>query len=357
MATDVRTGYRNILLTRMKFIGDVVLTTPAIRSVRAAFPDAFIAYMGDRHAVSLLEHHPSLNEIIPYDFSRPSAVEQTRVALLLRRHRFDLAIDFFGNPRSALLTFLSGAPTRVGQDRKGRGRLYTIRVRDDGKPKSAVDFHGQLLAAAGIPMIPEMPRIHVTDEEKREADARIRELLSLEGPDARPIIGIHPGATWPSKQWPPERFAALADRISSRLNAHIVLTAGPHDAETITAVLQHAHSHPRPLGVTSLRRLAALLSRWSVFVSNDAGPMHVAASVGTPTVGLFGPGEENIWFPYRREAGHASLRKNVPCHPCHLDFCNREGEEFMECMKLLGIEEVFTEVQRSLRFRPGENSR
>ncbi len=120
--------YDRILLTRMKFIGDVVLTTPVIRSVRNAYPGAFIAYMGEREAVSLLEGNPCLDDIIPFDLSRPSVLEQTRIALLLRRRRFDLAIDLFGNPRSALVTRLSGARVRVGPDRKGRGRLYSIRV-------------------------------------------------------------------------------------------------------------------------------------------------------------------------------------------------------------------------------------
>lgn len=112
---------RRILVTRMKFIGDVVLTTPVIRSLRHAFPDAYIAYMGDAGAVSLLEQNPHLNEIIPFDFSAPTLLEQPRVAWLLRRRKFDMVIDLFGNPRSALLTRLSGAPVRVGLDRPGRG--------------------------------------------------------------------------------------------------------------------------------------------------------------------------------------------------------------------------------------------
>mgnify|MGYP003377914975 CR=1 FL=1 len=112
---------RRILVTRMKFIGDVVLTTPVIRSLRHAIPDAYIAYMGDAGAVSILEQNPSLNEIIPFDFSAPTLLEQPRVAWLLRRRKFDMVIDLFGNPRSALLTRLSGAPVRVGLDRPGRG--------------------------------------------------------------------------------------------------------------------------------------------------------------------------------------------------------------------------------------------
>src|SRR2546427_10442759 len=107
------------------------------------------------------------------------------------------------------------------------------------------------------------------------------------------------------------------------------------------------------LKVLPLRQLAAILSLLRVYVANDSGPMHIAAAVGTKTVGIFGPGEENIWFPYTPpyydlSAGHVALRKDVPCHPCHLDFCNREGDGYMECMKLLSVTEVFEEIRKRL---------
>jgi ADP-heptose:LPS heptosyltransferase len=100
-----------------------------------------------------------------------------------------------------------------------------------------------------------------------------------------------------------------------------------------------------------LRELAAVISLCRAFVSNDAGPMHIAAAVGTPTIGIFGPGEEDIWFPYPAASGHRALRKDVPCHPCHLDFCNRPGEGFMECMKLLTPAEVLAAVESALQLR------
>jgi lipopolysaccharide heptosyltransferase II len=340
--------YKRILITRMKFIGDIVLTTPAIRAVREACPDAYIAYMGDARAVSLLEHTPYLNEIIPFDFSRPTWREQPRVAALLWRRKFDLAIDLFGNPRSALLTFLSGARTRVGLDRPGRGRLYTVRVRDDGTPKNAIEFHMQFLRAVGIAARPLPTAIYITSDERAEA----RRLLQQAAPGDGPVVGLHPGATWPAKMWLAENFAGLASMLHKRLSARVVLTAGPGDGEVIRQV-QYAAGSPLPLFAdVPLRTLAALLSECTAYVANDSGPMHVAAAVGTPTIGIFGPGEENVWFPYSREAGHSAFRHNVPCHPCHLDFCNRQGEGFMECMKGLSVESVFDGVERAVKMHP-----
>lgn len=334
--------YHRILITRMKFVGDIVLTTPVIRSIRLAYPDAYIVYMGDKNAVGLLEHNPHLNDIIRFDFSRPSLVEQPRVAWVLRRRKFDLAIDLFGNPRSALLTYLSGAGTRVGLTRRGRGKLYTHQVTDDGNPKTAVEFHNQMIRAVGIEPVDSQPSIYLTGDETREARIYLRWIDHDNSPLdlSRPIVGIHPGASWPAKQWLPDRFAALADLLSAKHGAQILLTCGPKDDSAVLAVSTKMVANVKILRNLPLRQLAAIIAQCRVFISNDAGPMHIAAAVGTPTIGLFGPGEENIWFPYSRSQGHTALRKDVPCHPCHLDFCNRSGDEYMECMKLLTVDEV-----------------
>jgi predicted lipopolysaccharide heptosyltransferase III len=343
---DTEAGLERILVSRMKFIGDVVLTTPLIRSLRDAFPGATIAYLGEKEAVSLLEHNPFLDEIIPFDFQRPVLLEQMRVVRRLRSRKFTLAIDLFGNPRTALLTYLSGARVRVGPDRKGRGALYTVRIRDDGKAKSAIEFHNQSLRALGVTPTAARTEIFLTPAEREAGHSRVEELAG----GRRRVVGIHPGATWPAKRWLAERFAGLADALV-RGGAAVVLTGGARDAGTIEEVRAASErAHPAVLNFP-LRMLAAVIASCDVFVSNDAGPLHIAAAVGTPAVGLFGPGEENIWFPYRAEDGHRALRKDVPCHPCHLDFCNRTGDGYMECMKLLGLPEVLVAVENVLQHR------
>jgi heptosyltransferase-3 len=344
---DTEQAFHRILVSRMRFIGDVLLTTPVIRSLRAAFPDAYLAYLGEREAVSLLQNNPCLNEIIPYDVHRPSILEQARVARLLRRRVFDLAIDLFGNPRSALLMYLSGARVRVGPERKGRGALYTIRVHDDGLPKNAMEFHFQSLRAAGIPVIPSNTELYLTPEERETGRRLVEEYRRTATGEGRPLVGIHPGATWPAKRWLPERFAGLAERLV-REGTAVVCTAGPREEETIAAVRTAAAVILPVLSALPLRQLAAAIAAFDAYVTNDAGPMHIAAAVGTPTIGLFGPGEDSIWFPYSAGEGHRALRKDVPCHPCHLDFCNRTGNGFMECMKLLTVDEVVREVKQAL---------
>ncbi len=338
-----------ICISRIKFIGDVLLTTPLLRAVREKFPHAYIAYLGDAQAVSLLENNPSLNEIIPFDFSKPAIVEQPRVMLALRRRKFDVFVDLFCNPRTALLARLSGAQIRIGKQVKGRGMLYTHRIMDDGKPKTAIDYHYQYVKLLGVDRTHLKTEVVLTDDEKREA----RNYLTWQDFDlTRPIVGLHPGATWPAKMWPWEKFAELADLLRAKLKAQVIITQGPKDAEVVGKISHRAVGSLTILPMMKLRQLAAIVSQFNVYVANDNGTMHIGPAVGTKTIGIFGPGEENIWFPYIAphypDSMHAALRKDVACHPCHLDFCNREGDGYMECMKLLSAEEAFEEVRKRL---------
>jgi len=157
--------------------------------------------------------------------------------------------------------------------------------------------------------------------------------------------------------WQTERFAELAKLLAGKLGAEVILTQGPKDAGVVEEVAIKAGGTVKVLGVLPVRQLAAILSHCSVYVANDSGPMHIAVAVNIPTIGIFGPGEENVWFPYNppfyeNSAGHVALRKDVFCHPCHLNVCNRKGDGFMECMKLLPAAEVFEEVKKRLDMKP-----
>ena len=205
--------FKNILLTRMKYIGDVVLTTPIIRTLREEYPEAHISYLGDAKAVSLLQHNPFLNEIIPFDFSKDSFAYQLKMYALMFSKKFDLAIDLYSNPRSALLTFATRAKMRIGGDSKSRGKFYTHRISDDGSLKSAIDYHYQSLKPIGIQPKYFTTEIFLTEKEKNEA----RNVLSTIGIDAnRKIVALHPGGTWPAKLWQKEKYSELARSLSNK---------------------------------------------------------------------------------------------------------------------------------------------
>ncbi len=337
--------YNRILLTRMKYIGDVVLTTPVIRTLREAYPYAHISYLGDAKAVSLLEHNPYIDEIIPFDFSQDSAFYQMKMYYKMFTGNYDLTIDLYSNPRSALMTFATRAKVRIGGDTRGRRHLYTIKIGDDGALKSAIDYHYQSLKPLGIEPKYYATEIFITEKEKADASARLR---SLGVDTAKKIIAVHPGATWPNKIWLKEQFAGLIERVIEKTNCEIILSPGPNDSSLMEYLSRNDRSRVHTLPLLPVRTLASVLSQCTVFISNDCGPMHIGAAVRTKTIGIFGPEPVEIWFPYEKKDGHLPMFKKLPCSPCRATSCFRIGEEYLECMTLITVDEVFTAVKERL---------
>lgn len=212
--------YSRILLTRMKYIGDVVLTTPVIKTLREAFPNSYIAYLGEAKAVSLLEHNPFIDEIIPFDFSKDSALYQLKMYTKMYAGNYDLTIDLFSNPRSALMTFATRAKVRIGGNARGRGNLYTIKINDDGALKSAIDYHYQSLKPLGIQPKYYKTEIFITDAEKKGA---LELLRSLGVETTKNLVAIHPGATWPNKIWLKEHFSGLISKLVEQTDVEVLL--------------------------------------------------------------------------------------------------------------------------------------
>ncbi|MFA6437779.1 MAG: glycosyltransferase family 9 protein [Bacteriovoracaceae bacterium] len=336
---------KRILLTRMKYIGDVVLTTPIVRTLRESYPDAHIAYLGDAKAVSLLQNNPYLNEIIPFDFSRDSFFYQLSMYWKMFTGNYDLTIDLYSNPRSALMTFATQASIRIGGDTRGRGNLYTIKVGDDGKLKSAIIHHYQSLRPLGIEPKHFRTEIFLTKAEQSAADNILR---SIGVDTSKKIVAVHPGASWPNKIWLKEHFRSFIGRLLAEAECDIVLSPGPSDGELMNYLQQNYGTRVHVLPMLPVRQLAAVLSLCKVFVSNDCGPMHIGVAVGVKTIGIFGPEPIEIWFPYDRNDGHLPMFKKIACSPCRTTTCFRLGEEYLECMQLITVDEVFHAVKERL---------
>ena len=338
---------QSILVTRLRFMGDVILTTPVIRALKQKFPTAHIAFLAETPYIELLANNPHLNELIVLDrkgYNKQGVIsrlsEYTKFSISFYTKRFDLAIDLLGNPRSAWLSWLSGARFRVGGYFRGRRYLYTVRVQDDGKIKTAVEFHLQYLAAIGVPSDGFETEIFTTKQEDDWARVHLQQM----GVDKKKrVIGIHVGATWPAKQWLPGRFAKLCDRLVSEYAAQIVFTVGPGEENLVQQVRSDISKKTYSAGILSLRQLAALLKQFDLFVSNDCGPMHLAPAVGTKTIGIFGPGEPEIWFPYDKAQGHRVVHKEIDCSRCHRDVCEK-----MDCMRVIQVEDVMQAVEDSI---------
>ena len=329
-----------ILVIRLDRLGDVVLSTPVFDELRRQFPHAFIAVLVRPPCREAVEGHPAVNEVIVYEKegAHRGAWATVRFARGLRRYEFDTALVLHPSNRSHWIPWLARIPVRVGYDRKC-GRLLTHRLphrKQEGARHEAA-YTLELLRPFGIspgeprPTVPVSPR----------AVQRIAVLLERAGvTPSEPLVAIHPSASCVSKRWMPERFAAVADRLASEHGARICLIAGPDDAAHAEAVARAMRQSVVNLGgKLTVAELAALLRRCALLVSNDSGPVHVAAAVGTPVVDIFGRNQRGLspqrWGPLGE--GHMVLHKEVGCvtclaHNCDIDFL---------CLTSLSADEVF----------------
>jgi ADP-heptose:LPS heptosyltransferase len=240
----------------------------------------------------------------------------------LRAAKFDLVLDLFCNPRTALWTASTGARWRVGYPHKRfRSAAYNVSVRP--LEKSAVRFHLASLAAIGWDATYAPPRIYLSDGERAAA---WNHLAEHGVPAGATIVGLHPGARFPTRRWAPEDFAALGRlHLAARPRDWLIVFGGPGaDEQELARTIVARVASPRAIAIAgvAVRRFAALVQLCRAFVAGDSGPVHVSAAVGTPTIGIFGRNEPERFFPYLESEGHRALYARVWCSPCHRDVCD-----------------------------------
>jgi len=286
-----------ILLIQLRRIGDVLMTTPAVAALREAYPSAHIAYLTEPPSDQLFRHNRAVDEVIALP-RRTSPLALLRLMARLRRGRFDLAIDFHGHPRTALLARASGASRRIGLSLRGRTWAYTDSLwpRTEGQTYTAL-HKAALLAPLGLPVenLSLLPRLPLGGPERDHA-AAVLEGLGVGGDDL--LVALSPVSRQPYKVWPAEDFAYVADMLIERYGAKVLLVWGPgeeHFANAVRLAMTQTALPDYPM--PDLLQLAALLERCALVVSNDNGPRHFAVAVGTPTVTIFGRPRPENWTP------------------------------------------------------------
>jgi lipopolysaccharide heptosyltransferase II len=325
-----------ILLVRLRLIGDVVFTTPAIGALRRRFPAARLTYLVEPAAQPVVRHHPALDDIVVVE--RPRGLARLRydaaLARRLRRERFDLAIDFHGGPRSGFLTWASGAPERIGYALPGRRWCYTTRLpwtRSLVPPTHSVLNQWALLEPLGIEP-PDRARDAVTMPLDPEAVAHVDRRLAAAGVDrSAAVIVLHVSAGNPFRRWPAAAFAAAAAALAAADGSRrIVITSGPSETAAAESVAAEARriagdraSQILRTGEFDLAELRALVERAALYIGGDSGPLHIAATSRTPIVALFGPTLPERSMPWRDGAVGAIAVDGgaLPCRPCHQRIC------------------------------------
>ena len=333
---------RRILLVRFGSLGDVVLTTPVIRAVRTAFPDAFVAMLVGKRSLDVVSANPHLDEVIPFERQSRSPREMWRVIRILRERHFDVSIDMQRKLRSSLLTYLGGIKLRVGYHFP-KGILCSIRMPQSAN-KHAVDSNLELLhlLMKSLGMPPGAPDRRLEFFFSQEDRNRAEHILDKhEVTPSLPILGMFPGAGWRHRCWAADRFGAVGDLAANEYRAQVIIFHGPGEGDIADAVAKSMTAQSVMIGEKlTLRELGALIQKCSVFLSNDTGPMHIAVAVGTPTVALFGPGNHVRFGPVGEK--HTLIRHDFPCSPCK-QFTDKCKDNV--CMKAISVDEVWQAVR------------
>jgi ADP-heptose:LPS heptosyltransferase len=338
MSSSIDTSaVHRILVIKLRAVGDVLLSTIVTKNLRLAFPEAQIDFLTETPSVDVVKRNRFLNNTLVYDRHAMSGLDLIR---LVRRGRYDLVFDLFGNPRTAVVTLLSGARYRVGYRFRGRAYAYTTIVEPRGSEVHNTQFNLDALAAAGIAIQDRNLYFDFSGDD----ELYVQEYLSSTAPPGRILVGINTGGGWYTKRWGHDRFAALADKVIENYNAAVIFPWGPGqmpDVESVKGAMKHRALVPP---ATTLPQLAALLKRCSIVVSNDSGPMHIAAAVGTPVLGIYGPTNPLLQGPYG--GNHEVVRREgLTCLGCNLTACPIGHP----CMLDLSVEEVLAAVDRLLK--------
>ena len=332
---------KNVLVIKLRYIGDVLLATPMVRAIKAARPDVRVTMMVNRGTEDVLSGNPDLDEVVALD--KGSLAAQSRLIAGLRGRQFDTVIDLTDGDRSAFLTRISGAPVRIGfnDEHRWRGRYYTEVVQPVPGVRHRIDRDLEALKPLSIQAGSKDPQLWLTLEEKNSAD-RLLDQLGVQR--SQSMVILQPGARYWFKAWPPERFAELADHLTSQYGCQVLIGGSDQDIDLAQQIRQMAKSRPIIMaGRTTIKEFAAIAKKSALFVGNDSGAMHIAAAVGTPMVALFGPANPCEWGP--RGGPVEVLSKGLGCRSCIHPTCTR-GEE--NCMRLISVHEVCAAAQRLL---------
>ncbi|MCE5228008.1 lipopolysaccharide heptosyltransferase II [bacterium] len=336
---------RRIFIKGLNWVGDAIISTPAIAHIRRAHPAAVITLMVRPWVAPVFEHNPDINDLWVIDDSE-STGEFFKAVKMVRGGRFDVGFAFPNSIRSALLMWLGGVKWRIGYDIGGRGALLNGGIDIDPKVLRLhqVFYYLNLTEDLCGPVGANTQLVLNPGEIEQE---EVKLLLRRRGLDrGRPLIGIAPGSiNSVAKRWPAERYAELADKLVSEQNTEVLLIGGTPEKAVIDRVASQCKAKVHNLvGELSLSQSIALIQRLSALVANDSGAMHIGAALGIPTLAIFGPTEWDVTYPFSKRA--KILRKEgIDCAPCMLRECPIDHR----CMTQISADDVMTALKNLFR--------
>lgn len=341
---------RSICILRLSSIGDVVHTLPVVSVLKEKYPSARITWIAEKGMSPLLKHHPEIDQLLLVDtkkwrkhpFALSTFKELFGFLRYIRHQEFDVALDFQGLFKSAVLARFSGAPRRIGMSRNDRKEKWSAFLLNEFSVHTLDKNH---IIEKNLAMLEQLSPIegnqplqfHIHPEEGASSYVE-QELRKL---DLRDFVLVHPGGGWATKLWETDKFAQLVDMIYSDLNLPALILWGPEERPLAEDIARKCISPAAVSFGTNLSELIALIRRARLLISGDSGPLHLASAAGIPVVGLYGPTDplrNGPWNPH-----DSACTIHYKCSPCYLRVCPIG----VQCMKRLEAGPVLDAVKRT----------
>ena len=330
-------------------IGDLLLVTPVLRTLRTNYPHAYIALLTDKLLADLVRYNKHINECLLID---KKGRDDNLLALIkfigkLRRKKFDLVINLHRNERASAIAAFSGAKKIVGYSKPGFSLFFTKVMPNQKAVKHQIHSHFDVLReAVGVTKIDDgglemwLPR---------EAKSRIKKLWR-ENFAAHKVVALNIGASWLTKRWESSYFAKVADWLTEK-GYGVAFLGGPTDREIVAKCHAQMAMKDSPLvkvftGQLTLAEVGAFLEKCVLFITTDSGPMHIGVAMKVPIVTMFGSSPVPGFYPY--DAKDVLLKTPEPCHPCGIHVCPKKGDAYMACMKKILPETVIKYAEELL---------
>jgi len=331
-----------ILLVRLKRIGDILMTTPAVRAIRERYPHAHMTYVVEEPYRALVEGNPDLDEVVVFP-RKLSAGEFLGLMRPLQHQKFDLLIDFHGGPRAFWITLSSRARRKVGHRLRFKHHFYHLTLPRTGA-RHSVEDHFDLARAAGVES-EDIPRLIMPPPLEHE-EAGIEAVCRQEELEGRRAIVLHIGAGNQFRDWGADNLIRLISLLAGIPDAAVVLIGAQEDIPRGDALTAAQSERVISLvGRLNLREVRELIRRADLFVGPDSGPMHIAATTNTPILALFGPTLPAHFSPWKAEA--TLMQKAYDCRPCRQRDCVHED---FRCLLTITPEEVAEAAMRMLPY-------
>jgi len=329
---------KKILCIKPRGIGDIILSTIVLENLKDAFPHSEIHYLTENFAKRAVENNPFVSKILTFD-KKDFVVSIIRI---VRKERYDLVFDFWSNPKTAQVTFLSGAKYRVGFEKRGRRYAYNFIGKNGTMGKHAAEDNLVLLNALDIPIVSKKIFYQTTEDEKVFA----KEFLeSINHQYELSLIGLVPTGGWESKRCDPGKWIEICIEINKSYNVKYLILWGPGDEKDTKAIQEGLDPKPEMIGEADFGQLTGLIEKCDLIIANDSGPMHAAAALGKPTLGIFGPTDPEAHRPFADNSSFV-IHSELHCIICTKLVCPYKHE----CMIELPVEKVMVEFDKLVKF-------